>query len=389
MANTKKQTSTKPPKLRRHSTGQAYVEVQGKRHYLGKFGAPETNERYYLICAQLSSGRGLSELADNEDVSVIELIEQYWRWCKTYYVKNGKPTSQQTNVRVVLRRLRAFCGHSPVSEFGPKKFKLLRQCWIEENLARKTINSYGDIVKHCFRWGTQEELVPPTIYHGLQSVPGLVRGRSAARETAPIKPVPEIHIQAIEPFVSRQVWALVQLQCLTGARPGELLMLTAKDIDRSGSVWCANLEFHKTAHYGKERILFFGPKAQSVLTSFITDRLPWAYLFCPREAERERYCERSTHRRPGQKVNPTKTTRTLGDHYTTNSYRRCITRACEKADAPPWNPHRLRHNFATESRKQFGIEATKTVLGHSAISTTAIYAEIDYEKAKNIVARIG
>ena len=36
-----------------------------------------------------------------------------------------------------------------------------------------------------------------------------------------------LHIDAIKPFVSRQVWALVQLQLLTGARAGELVGMRA------------------------------------------------------------------------------------------------------------------------------------------------------------------
>lgn len=389
MAIPGKPPTSKVPKLRRHSTGQAFVEISGKRHYLGKFGAPDTAERYHILCAQLSSGRGLVGIGDDEVISINELIELYWQWCQSYYVKNGEPTSQVVNVRTVLRRLREFCGRKPVSEFGPKLFKLLRHTWIDDGLARRTVNGYARIVKHCFRWGVEEALVPASVFHGLQAVPGLARGRSAARETPPVKPVPESHIAAVEPFVSRQVWALIRLQQLTGARPGELLELRPCDIDTSGPVWCACLDSHKTDHHGRERNLFFGPKAQVVLRPFVVDRLPWAYVFNPMEATKERYEKAPTHRRPNQKRNISKTKRMIGDHYTTHSYRRAIARACESAEVPKWNPHRLRHNFATQSRKQFGIEATKTVLGHADITTTQIYAEIDYEKARSIAAKIG
>ncbi len=54
-----------------------------------------------------------------------------------------------------------------------------------------------------------------------------------------------------------------------------------------------------------------------------------------------------------------------------------------------WSPHRLRHSAATRIRKEFGIEATKAVLGHSAASVTGIYAEIDRQRAVEVAKLIG
>lgn len=54
----------------------------------------------------------------------------------------------------------------------------------------------------AFEWAVAVELVPPSTHHGLQAVTGLRRGRSAARESEPVKPVPEVSVN-----VSRQVWA--------------------------------------------------------------------------------------------------------------------------------------------------------------------------------------
>ena len=41
----------------------------------------------------------------------------------------------------------------------------------------------------------------------------------------------------IRPYVSRQVWAIVQLQCLTGMRPGEVLTIRSCDLDTTGKLW--------------------------------------------------------------------------------------------------------------------------------------------------------
>ena len=69
-----------------------------------------------------------------------------------------------------------------------------------------------------FRWGVENELVPPGVYQALQAVRGLQQGRTEARESEPVAPVPPAHIEAVRPFVSRQVWALIQLQLATAAR---------------------------------------------------------------------------------------------------------------------------------------------------------------------------
>lgn len=79
-------------------------------------------------------------------------------------------------------------------------------------------------VKLVFKWAVAEELIPPAVYQSLQAVQGLKSGRCEVRESDPIKPVPQCYVDAIEPYVSAQVWALVQLQLLTGARAGELVL---------------------------------------------------------------------------------------------------------------------------------------------------------------------
>ena len=43
----------------------------------------------------------------------------------------------------------------------------------------------------------------------------------------PVKPVPEAYIRAGLPLVTRQVRAMIQLQELTGMRPGEVVIMSA------------------------------------------------------------------------------------------------------------------------------------------------------------------
>ena len=65
-------------------------------------------------------------------------------------------------------------------------------------------------------------------------------------------------------------------------------------------------------------------------------------------------------------------------------------RACKAAGVPEWTPHRLRHNAATNLRREHGIDIAQTVLGHRLGSgITELYAEANVAKAKDVIAKIG
>jgi len=72
-----------PPSYRLHKgTGQAMVQYKGRRFYLGKYGTPESRERYQRFVAE-TWVRPLppSTPADpnRADLLVIELVAAYWR----------------------------------------------------------------------------------------------------------------------------------------------------------------------------------------------------------------------------------------------------------------------------------------------------------------------
>lgn len=201
--------------------GLAVVTLDGRDYYLGKYGSPESRAEYDRLVAQwLSNGRRLPTAPERHDLTVNELILAYLRFADGYYVKNGKPTRETVNLRQSLRPLRQLYGHSPARDFGPLALKALREAYIAADLCRNEVNRRVRHVLRAFKWAVAEELVPPSTHHGLQAVTGLRGGRSSARESEPVKPVPQAFVQAIEPYVSRQVWAMVRLPLLTGMRPG-------------------------------------------------------------------------------------------------------------------------------------------------------------------------
>ena len=146
---------------------------------------------------------------------------------------------------------------------------------------------------------------------------------------------------------------------------------------------------HKTEHHGHARTIYLGPRAQLVLRPFLRPELA-AFLFSPREAERERHDGANGHRREGQPETPRTTGRRVGDHYTTESYRRAIARGCEVAGVTAWSPNQLRHNAATRLRREYGIDIAQTILGHRlGSSVTEVYAEANTRRAREVVAKVG
>jgi integrase len=250
------------------ASGQAVVRLNGKDHYLGRFGSAAANEAYERLIAEwLANGRRLP--AANGEMTVNELILAYWQCAQTYYRKNGQPSGYLYGLRVALRWLRQLYGHTPAAEFGPRALRAIQQQMIDKGSSRTYINSLCGRIRRAFKWAASHELLPIAVYQALSTVPGLKRGRSAARETPPVLPVPDEMVQATLPFLPSVVADMVRFQKLVGCRPGEVILLRPCDIDRSEDVWSYRPESHKTEHQGRERVIFIGPQAQAVVEPYL------------------------------------------------------------------------------------------------------------------------
>jgi integrase len=392
------------------ASGRAVVTLNGRDVFLGKHGSIESRQRYARLIAEWTANDCQERVAP-DDLTIVELVAQFWTHAQNYYKKpDGTPSSELSCLKQALRPLLALYGDTLAKDFGPKALKAVRGEMIRLEWVRKSINKNVGRLKHIFRWATSNELIPPAVYQAIVTVDGLKAGRSKAKEGKPVKPVPEAWIDAVLPRVSRQVSALIELQLLTGMRPGEACAMRRRDIDTSGDVWIYRPEHHKTEHHGHERVIALGPKAIELIRPFLKPDLD-DYLFSPADAERERReSQHAARKTPIQYGNSPGTNRRRkpdmkpGAKYRVDSYRRAISRACDEADQffkggrvidnseriiGRWHPHRLRHSASTWLRKRYGIEAAKIILGHKHLSTTEIYAERDLEAAKRIMAQIG
>ena len=187
------------------------VRIAGRDHYLGRYDSPESWEKYHRLIAEWLS-QDQSHGGDQADakessgsLSVNELLLRYWGFVESYYVKDGQPTTEQSGVREAIWPLRHLYGATKGGEFGPKALRAVRQYMIDEqDLSRKVINQRIGRIKRLFKWAVAEELVPLSIHHGLQAVAGLRFGRTKARETEPVKPVDDKHVDAVLPYLTPQ-----------------------------------------------------------------------------------------------------------------------------------------------------------------------------------------
>lgn len=399
------------PSYRRHkSSGQAVVTLtdpSGLRRdvLLGKYGTTASRKEYVRVLAEWeASGQRLPGAAAPADLFLNELILAYWRYAEDYYgYKVDKERGDAACLRGVLALVRKLYGHTSARDFGPLALKACRDKMIEKGWSRSYVNGQVDRVRRMFKWAVGEQLLPVGVYHALQAVEGLRRGKTGARETQRVKPVAPAHVEAALPHMPTPVQGMVRLQQITGCRPTEACLLRALDLDM-GNPQCwiyrpgsdqGEHGTHKTAHHGRDRILL-GPRAQEIVRPFLKPDLT-AYLFCPQDATRERNEKRRASRKtplyPSHLEHQTRKRkrrprRAPGDRYTARVYARAIARACRKAGVPEWEPNRLRHSRATELRGH-GLDMVKTILGHSKVETSQIYAEKDMQAAMELVARIG
>ena len=425
------QSFSKPrvPKYRLHKPkGLGVVRLNGRDIYLGKYGSEESHAEYRRVIAEwLAAGGNRSHrdgvrfsTSQDESIAINELVLRYLRFAKGYYIKNGRPTGEINNLKDSVKPLVLTHGHLAVSEFGPISLKAVRDAMVAADLSRGVVNERVNRIRRVFKWGVENQLVPPSVLHGLQAVAPLKRGRCPVRETEPVTPVSDRLVEAVRAVAPPQIAAMIELQRLTGMRPGEVVLMRTADIDMSGPIWIYTPAEHKTEHHGRHRVVHLGPQAQAVLRPFLRPTLE-RYIFSPAEVKAERSrikrLERVTPMTPSQLARTPKQNamRAAGPRYTTMSYARAIAYACDKAFPHPllskvrgsklsgeqradlkawrkahrWSPNRLRHNAATYLRKHFGIEAARVVLGHSSAVVTEIYAEQDLSKAAEIMMRVG
>jgi integrase len=389
----------KLPSLRHHwPSGRAVVTLNGRDHYCGPWNSPEARAAYdRLIAEWLAAGRGAPKLAGGApppDPSVSEVLVAFLRHAEAHYrTPAGLPSRELENLKDAMRPLRRLYGRTPACSFGPLALRGVRDEMVRSGLARTTVNARINRIRRVFRWAASVELVPAAVLARLTTLDGLRAGRTEAKETGGVRPVPLDLVEATLPFLTRPVAGLVRLQLLTGCRAGEAVEMRGCDLTPGDPVWEYRPASHKNAWRGQARVIPLGPRAQALVQEYLKPDLS-DYLFSPADAVAEVHARRRARRK--SKPTPSELARRVAEPgrgrarcYDVNDYGQAIRRACRKAGVPVWSPLRLRHTAATLIRARSGREAAQTVLGHARPDTTLIYAERDAATARRIMAEVG
>ena len=415
------------PRYRKHkATGQAVVTLNGKDHYLGRYGTATSKVEYdRLIGEWLAAGR---QLPLSKGITVVELCRAYW-----HAVGARLSGGRADNLKAVLGIVRKAYGMALVPEFGPKSLKLTRENMRGLGWSRVYINRQVAWIKRMFRWGAEEELVGGDQVHALWAVAGIRKGADGYRETNPVQPVSLETVEATLPHLPPAMATMVRVQLLSGCRPAEICKLDVAHLNMSQpDLWTYGLHEHKGAHLGRERLIYFGPQAVELIRPWL--RADGKPLFSPAESEEQRCRARRERRKSPMTPSQARRRRTeqrarpWGNSYTTTDYRNAVYRACDKAWPLPehlgqrtlengqregrirwwkrltaveketvrswrrerrWHPNQLRHTRATLVRSQFGLEAAQVYLGHVRADVTQVYAERDQRLGEEVARKIG
>ncbi|QEL17137.1 tyrosine-type recombinase/integrase [Limnoglobus roseus] len=366
-------------------TGQAYVALSenGKRRtiYLGVWGTPQSRRRYAEVIASLdgpASGGTIPKGSastpptplppSSTPPTGLSLADAYALWiahARTYYPVRAGTTSQVENIERSWEPLLTLFPEARIETLTKKNYTAVREEMIRRGWARKTIQRRWNLILLGLRWLAGEESIPDAAVL-TATLPRLRPHRSAAPELPPIRPVPLVVVRATQEKLNPVLRSMVELQLLTGMRPGEV-----RELRKSDLVWADGLagegvpvavqiSHHKTAYRGRPRLVPLSPTAGRL----VADRLAIGDSDCDWVFTLFRALKKK------------------GTPYKRRIYGLSIHKACDRAGVPRWHPNQIRHWAATEVRKHRNLDAARALLGHSETATTEIYAEMDAEAAK-------
>lgn len=342
-----------PPKIHVYK-GYARTNWGGVWYHLGLAGSTEANAAYSRLINIWRTDPYHDP--DKPELTVREL-------CQAYLAAKPYPPGRQ---RQYGRAVTLFAAAHPkvtVEDFGPLMLAAWQRGLIETRddagdlvYTRQYVGMLVRIVRAVWKWGVATERVQVEKWQSLLTVRGCRadQGKPGRKVSA----VDDRELSKLLPHLPRAARGLVQLLRLTGARPSELFALRPSDVCRSAATWTYTPATHKTSAKGKERVIYFGPRARDVLAEFETGDAPYfAHVG--------------------------------GGIYNGPSLLHAITRACRRAGIVPMTSYQLRHSRLTEVRAAVGIEGAAAVGGHARLNTTEIYSQARHDLAAKVAAESG
>jgi integrase len=350
------------------------------------------------------------------DGTLADLVRRFLQYARQTYIcpATGQPTKEVVNLEGSLTMLlRTVEPGTRAEDFGPLAFKAYRdelvrtvkrlkdgrrlviECEADFDPAtmrrafcRNYINSQCSRIKRLFSWASESELLSGSQCDAIKNVKILRLGRTLARETPAVKPVDESWVWATVEHARPMMATMIELQLLTGMRPGEVCSMRMKELDQSDpTCWLYRPTWHKTAIYGHERVVPLNERAQELIRPFLRPN-PEAAIFSRAVNRVERY---NTIRETRQSTASVTGTEPMIEQ----DYYRCVQAAIRQANRrraaqakktgekfvaiPAWFPNQIRHTVATALRqdKSLGLDSARAMLGHRTLGMTDTYGELD------------
>lgn len=303
-----------------------------------------------------------SRTVRNRTPTVGDICDRYIIHCETYYSQNGAQ-----NERIAIRLFREMYGPHEIGTLTHADMIALRDAHISSGICRRTVNDRMTSTKRMIAWALDEALIPACVKAELSQVSPLKRGRSEAPECDPIRPARDEDIELLRGVLTPSLFDMVTVHRHTGMRPGELCAMRWSDIERrSNGPWVYRPKDHKNAWRRRPRPILIGPISRRILEKYTGGD----YCFSPARSMTER-CQmwrelRKSHVQPSQidRSSP-EAMRKPGECWDPGTYARATRRAFASLGVDGFSPNQLRHAFATDVRRRFGLTACRAVLGHS------------------------
>ena len=391
-----------PPKMGNNG-GTAFVRINGKRIYLGKFGSAEAAQNYARCVAEwaisntdpTTAGQPIGSITiDTLAIAFLDHVQ-----------KND--TSHYCSCRTAVKILLQLYSGTTIEAFSPKCLAAVQHQFTQhigergKPFSRQYCNELVKRTRRMFRWGVAQELVPSAVADALKYVPPLRQGRTTAPESKPREDVPDDVVDATLPHLLPTVAAMVQVQRLATMRPNEVCRMCVGNIDmsRKDGIWLYNLPKHKCTWRGHRKIVPLGELEQALILPYLEGKSPEQAVFSPKTAmlEKEaRDAERQKAKADTKQVVPSQCRRTKSrrkdrEHYDSASYARSIRESIITANShlpedqqiPHWFPYQLRHAGVTELilENDGARDIARAVAGQKSISITQDYNHADLKIA--------
>ena len=381
----------KPPKYAKLKN-YAVVYFQGKTHYLGLYGSPESKTAYARFVAESRVDPIFAPPQEGEKITVADLVAAFLS-----HVKPTLDASTFGHYRTLIADflLKLYGNDTAVDDFKPRCLKLVRSEMIEsKRFCRDSINKYTRRIVNIFGWGVSEELVQPNTELALKAVKPLPKGYPGTYDNPEREEVADEIVRRTLPFMPLTLAAMVQVQRLTGMRPSEVCKMRVGDIDmkRDPELWYYVPESHKTEEHIGKKAIPLSKFEQALIAPYLVGKKSDAAVFSPRTAMEERNAERRASRKT--KISPSqaarnaarakKTTPRYAEFYNKHTYRKGIEYAIAKGNKtlpeaekiPHWFPYQIRHaaGTAAETMSGGGLDKAQALLGHKTANVTKRYA---------------